>query len=318
MVNENTTFKEYLYESGYTEQEYLTEVIAGLDKIYGEYNLNYAPYIKIMKDAFKDNVPVDTIVEEITTAIDTDWSDDSEEIIEDELENQVLAAEENGTFKHWGDGLSDEEFEQAIEADDIDESTDPICAQCGEPKGDGEYNKHGDWICSDCIDEYNYLVGESTETKEKKEETDDGVSDGETYKDWKLNVFQYIDKRVDVNKVKELGTYIKDFIKQEYDNGEPSWFGVAESIVNYTRINYPSCVKTRIPYNLDEGFTFFKKYDKDPYINKCLSILKKKKINIEDYRDEIVKYLNYFKEDGSDIWAATDCAFQHFHKYRTV
>ena len=76
-------------------------------------------------------------------------------------------------------------------------------------------------------------------------EQDDGVSDGESYNEWKTDVFKYIDKRLDVNKIKELGSYIKDFIKQEYDNGEPSWFMCAESIVNYARINYPDALKNR-------------------------------------------------------------------------
>ena len=61
----------------------------------------------------------------------------------------------------------------------------------------------------------------------------------------KENVFKYLDKRIETDKIKELGTYIKDFIKQEYDNGEPSWFNVAESVVNYARTNYPQAVKPR-------------------------------------------------------------------------
>ena len=76
-------------------------------------------------------------------------------------------------------------------------------------------------------------------------EQDDGMSDGESYNEWKTDVFKYIDKRLDVNKIKELGSYIKDFIKQEYDNGEPSWFMCAESIVNYARIKYPEALKNR-------------------------------------------------------------------------
>ena len=76
-------------------------------------------------------------------------------------------------------------------------------------------------------------------------EQDDGISDGESYNEWKTDVFKYIDKRLDVNKIKELGSYIKDFIKQEYDNGEPSWFMCAESIVNYARIKYPEALKNR-------------------------------------------------------------------------
>lgn len=84
-------------------------------------------------------------------------------------------------------------------------------------------------------------LDESTDTVTK----DDGMTDGETYTQWKENVFKYLDKRIETDKIKELGTYIKDFIKQEYDNGEPSWFNVAESVVNYARTNYPQAVKPR-------------------------------------------------------------------------
>ena len=95
------------------------------------------------------------------------------------------------------------------------------------------------------------LINESTEDNTP----DDGVSDGETYDQWKMNVFKYLDKRIDVNKVKELGTYIKDFIKQEYDAGEPSWFVVAESVVNYARMKYPEVLKNRESnaFNITEG-----------------------------------------------------------------
>ena len=83
-----------------------------------------------------------------------------------------------------------------------------------------------------------------TEFNESTEQ-DDGISDGESYNEWKTDIFKYIDKRLNVNKIKELGSYIKDFIKQEYDNGEPSWFMCAESIVNYARIKYPEALKNR-------------------------------------------------------------------------
>ena len=93
----------------------------------------------------------------------------------------------------------------------------------------------------DPYDFSNDYMGESTESKKE----DDGLSDGETFDQWKEYVFKYLDKRVDTDKIKELGKYIKDFIKQEYDNGEPSWFACAESIVNYARIKYPDALKDR-------------------------------------------------------------------------
>lgn len=94
-------------------------------------------------------------------------------------------------------------------------------------------------------------INESTET----DTPDDGISDGETYDQWKMNVFKYLDKRIDVNKVKELGAYIKDYIKQEFDAGEPSWFVVAESVVNYARMKYPEVLKNRESnaFNITEG-----------------------------------------------------------------
>lgn len=94
------------------------------------------------------------------------------------------------------------------------------------------------------VDQYDFsndFMGEATENNKE----DDGLSDGESYDQWKEYVFKYLDKRVDVDKIKELGIYIKDFIKQEYDNGEPSWFACAESIVNYARIKYPDALKDR-------------------------------------------------------------------------
>lgn len=90
-------------------------------------------------------------------------------------------------------------------------------------------------------DDYDENASDFNESTEQ----DDGMSDGESYNEWKTDVFKYIDKRLDVNKIKELGSYIKDFIKQEYDNGEPSWFMCAESIVNYARIKYPEALKNR-------------------------------------------------------------------------
>lgn len=94
-------------------------------------------------------------------------------------------------------------------------------------------------------------INESTEDNTP----DDGISDGETYDQWKMNVFKYLDKRIDVNKVKELGAYIKDYIKQEFDAGEPSWFVVAESVVNYARMKYPEVMKNRESnaFNITEG-----------------------------------------------------------------
>lgn len=107
-------------------------------------------------------------------------------------------------------------------------------------------------------DDYDENASEFNESTEQ----DDGVSDGESYNEWKTDVFKYIDKRLDVNKIKELGSYIKDFIKQEYDNGEPSWFMCAESIVNYARIKYPEALKNRE----SNSFNITESSDKQVYV----------------------------------------------------
>lgn len=308
MINDNTTFREYLYESGFSLEQYKEEVRKAAIKLnptYRDIDLYYSDEIK---DAFNNNTPINKITAEICSLFDEEFA--SKEVPED--------------IDSFGNDFDDEytpeqlkafdEYPQDVFEDDLKESVgkDPICVQCGEPKGDGEYNKHGDWICSDCIDEYNYYsMDEATETK-KEEKPDDGISDGESYKDWKLNVFQYIDKRIDVDKVKELGTYIKDFIKQEYDNGEPSWFGVAESIVNYTRINYPTCVKSRIPFNLDENFFNFKKHHEDDYINKVLKILVKNGIDIEKNKAEIMEFIDDFRQDGYHAGETANIAVGYF------
>ena len=94
-----------------------------------------------------------------------------------------------------------------------------------------------------------------------QDEFNEATENEETFEDWKGYVFKYLDKRVDVNKIKDLGTYIKDFVKQEWDNGEPSWFAAAESIVNYARTNFPDALKDRsyattITESLDGPATF--------------------------------------------------------------
>lgn len=94
-----------------------------------------------------------------------------------------------------------------------------------------------------------------------QDEFNEATETEETFEDWKGYVFKYLDKRVDVDKIKDLGTYIKDFVKQEWDNGEPSWFAAAESIVNYARTNFPDAIKDRsyattITESLDGPATF--------------------------------------------------------------
>ena len=188
MINENTTFKQYLRESGYSLMQYQEEVyhtcLAKSSK-YKNIDLYFQDEIE---QGFYNNVSVEdtanTICEEF---------DDFLERRNVEYEDEEYTPEQLQAFADYPQNSFDE---------DVNESTDTI-------------------------------------TK------DDGMSDGESYTQWKENVFKYLDKRIEIDKIKELGTYIKDFIKQEYDNGEPSWFSVAESVVNYARTNYPQAVKPR-------------------------------------------------------------------------
>ena len=108
-----------------------------------------------------------------------------------------------------------------------------------------------------------------------QDEFNEATETEETFEDWKGYVFKYLDKRVDVNKIKDLGTYIKDFVKQEWDNGEPSWFAAAESIVNYARTNFPDALKDRsyattITESLDGPATFT-----DELVNQFVRYVKK-------------------------------------------
>lgn len=140
------------------------------------------------------------------------------------------------------------------------------------------------------VDQYDFsndFMGEATENKKE----DDGLSDGESYDQWKEYVFKYLDKRVDVDKIKELGTYIKDFIKQEYDNGEPSWFACAESIVNYARIKYPDALKDRASNAFSITENTFIKDDRG-------------KISVTDLVDKIMEKAGLIVDIDDDYTAA--------------
>lgn len=208
-INENTTFKQYLLESGFTLEQYKEDVYNAClkldDKKYRNIDLYFYDEIE---EAFNNQVPVNKIAAQIAAEFDTMISK-VDEIELDEPDNEYTPEQLQAFADYPQDCFEDDE----------------------------EYNDSKKFI-----DEYDFsndYIGESTE------QPDNGVSDGESYNEWKLNVFKYLDKRVDVNKIKKLGAYIKDFIKQEYDKGEPSWFVVAESIVNYARTEYPDTLKNR-------------------------------------------------------------------------
>lgn len=119
-------------------------------------------------------------------------------------------------------------------------------------KYDFEINEESlDEIYDTCIFELNNELRESTETKNSEEEK---------FNDWKLDIFKYLDKRLDMEKSKELKSYIKDFVKNEFGKGQPSWFSVAESILNYARVNHASCIKNNtFSYEIDESVFSMKK-----------------------------------------------------------
>lgn len=209
-MNENTSFKQFLLESGFTLEQYKEDVYNAClkldDKKYRNIDLYFYDEIE---EAFNNQVPVNKIAAQIAAEFDTMISK-VDEIELDEPDNEYTPEQLQAFADYPQDRFEEDE--------DYDE-------------------KENEFV--DKYDFSNDYIGESTE------QPDNGVSDGESYNEWKLNVFKYLDKRVDVNKIKELGAYIKDFIKQEYDKGEPSWFVVAESIVNYARTEYPDTLKNR-------------------------------------------------------------------------
>lgn len=209
-MNENTTFKQFLLESGFTLEQYKEDVYNACLKLDNKKYRNIDLYFyDEIEEAFNNQVPVNKIAAQIAAEFDTMISK-VDEIELDEPDNEYTPEQLQAFADYPQDCFEDDE--------DYDE-------------------KENEFV--DKYDFSNDYIGESTE------QPDNGVSDGESYNEWKLNVFKYLDKRVDVNKIKELGAYIKDFIKQEYDKGEPSWFVVAESIVNYARTEYPDTLKNR-------------------------------------------------------------------------
>ena len=261
MINENTTFKQYLKESGYSLMQYQEEVYNACiakSKRYEKIDIYFQEEIE---DAFNKNVPVDELAEELCKKFD--YFEFGEED-DDELEKAQTRA-----FVPFPESTETEG--KLVETSLRDLPKCKFAIRITPYKGNGiikyatapahtssiqklkemmENRLNMDLVEEVVVypadkielsDEPVSDLYESTETETK----DDGMTDGETYTQWKENVFKYLDKRIETDKIKELGTYIKDFIKQEYDNGEPSWFNVAESVVNYARTNYPQAVKPR-------------------------------------------------------------------------
>lgn len=201
------TFKEYLVESGFTFEQFAEDVREALMKLDSKYVNADLYFYEELEEAFNNNEDVNKIAANIAAKFDETFPSKS---VDDEEDDGLTP--ENGYEDY------EKEYGKTLQqlTDDNENFEEP-----------------------EFIDEYDFSndFNESTQ--------DDLISDGADYNEWKLNAFKYIDKRVDVNKIKELGKYIKSFLKQEYDNGEPSWFMAAESIVNYVRINYSNCLKDR-------------------------------------------------------------------------
>ena len=263
MINENTTFKQYLKESGYSLMQYQEEVYNACIAKSKKYEKVDIYFLEEIEEAFNKNVPVDELADELCKKFD--YFEFGEED-NSELEKAQLRA-----FVPFPESTENTDEGNLVETSLRDLPTCKFAIRITPYKGNGiikyatapahtssiqklkemmENRLNMDLVEEVVVypvdkielsDEPVSDLVESTEAGTK----DDGMSDGETYTQWKEYVFKYLDKRIETDKIKELGTYIKDFIKQEYDNGEPSWFNVAESVVNYARTNYPQAIKPR-------------------------------------------------------------------------
>lgn len=226
MINENTTFKQYLKESGYSLMQYQEEVyhtcLAKSSK-YKNIDLYFQDEIE---QGFNDNTSIEDTANTICEKFDDFFDKTNVE------EDEEYTPEQLQAFADYPQDSFDEDM---------------------------------------------------------NESTDDGMSDGESYTQWKEYVFKYLDKRIETDKIKELGTYIKDFIKQEYDNGEPSWFNVAESVVNYARTNYPQAVKPRE----SNAFSITENRKNEAFIQDDRGT-----VNIDELKTAILKKADLIYDDG--------------------
>lgn len=170
----------------------------------------------------------------------------------------------------------DEGYEQNVP---VNELAAKLCAQFdtdyGKPKDEEVPEFEEEEYSRETLDAMADYPQDTFDVYDFSNDFNEATETEETFDDWKGYVFKYLDKRVDVDKIKELGKYIKDFVKQEWDNGEPSWFNAAESIVNYARANYPNALKDRsyattITESLDGPATFT-----DELVNQFIRYIKK-------------------------------------------
>lgn len=263
MINENTTFKQYLKESGYSLMQYQEEVYNACIAKSKKYEKIDIYFLEEIEEAFNKNVPVDELADELCKKFDYfEFGEDDN----DELEKLQTKA-----FVPFPESTENTDEGNLVETSLRDLPQCKFAIRITPYKGNGIIKyatapAHTSSIQKlkemmenrlnmDLVEEVVVYPVDNTELSDEPvtdldESTeagtnDDGMTDGESYTQWKEYVFKYLDKRIETDKIKELGTYIKDFIKQEYDNGEPSWFNVAESVVNYARTNYPQAVKPR-------------------------------------------------------------------------
>lgn len=236
MINENTTFKQYLRESGFSLMQYQEEVyhtcLAKSSK-YKNIDLYFQDEIE---QGFNDNVSIEdtanTICEKFDDFFDKTNVEDDEEYTPEQLQ----------AFADYPQDSFDEDIEgNLVETSLSDLPKCKFCIRITPYKGQSiikyatapahkssikklkemmENRLNMDLVeevvvyPSDNIelsDEPVSDLDESTDT----EKPDDGMTDGETYTEWKTNVFKYLDKRIETDKIKELGTYIKDFIDRK-------------------------------------------------------------------------------------------------------
>jgi hypothetical protein len=290
---EDFTFRQYLKESGYDKMSYQEEVYTtclGLGN-YQNIDLYYQDEID---EAYEQNVPVNELAARLCAQFDTDYGKPKPEEIP-EFEEDEYSQETLDAMADYPQDSFDESAENIVETSLRDLPTCKFAIRITPYKGNSVIKyatapAHTSSIQKlkemmenrlnmDLVEEVVVYpvdnVDLSDEPVSDLAESTEATETEETFDDWKGYVFKYLDKRVDVNKIKELGTYIKDFVKQEWDNGEPSWFAAAESIVNYARANYPNALKDRsyattITESLDGPATFT-----DALVNQFVRYIKK-------------------------------------------
>lgn len=276
---DNFTFRQYLKESGYDKMTYQEEVYTtclGLGN-YQNIDLYYQDEID---EAYEQNVPVNELAARLCAQFDEDYGTPKPEEIP-EFEEEEYSQETLDAMADYPQDSFDESAENIVETSLRDLPTCKFAIRITPYKGNGIIKyatapAHTSSIQKlkemmenrlnmDLVEEVVVYPVDNVELSDEPvsdlAESTEATETEETFDDWKGYVFKYLDKRVDVNKIKDLGTYIKDFVKQEWDNGEPSWFAAAESIVNYARTNFPDAIKDRsyattITESLDGPATF--------------------------------------------------------------